>query len=347
MKLKLIYFSEFVTSLSFYGKEKMDFFVFLFMSIIDSNQINKKDNITTILNDLYIPSEMHYLFTNVYYYLLDNNLVIGEEKDLFELRKEEIQLTFLGKTYFKENSVPEYLHTLEREVYFDPLNNKLLSKNEYENFDDIIVIDKIFTDEEIRVLINDQKYSLFSDIEENIFIEPQIKSINPLLIEIDLIKNDGGYYLQKVADKNNLLNQINNNLIKLNVEQNLEMKDSDCKPFTNNIFFDFVIGNVETLNIKSDFYFIINEEKKFQSSDNIIYLPKNIKDFLNKSQIYVFKDGFKSFNYKEETFENDYKLPLIQVVKDRVNGLNFKKYLIENKNKIDKDNIINQIIEML
>ena len=164
---------------------------------------------------------------------------------------------------------------------------------------------------------------------------------------MDLIKKAGGYHLIDLKDKEHLIKQIVENSILLNNINFTNANDEDCLLLTNNTFYDFLVGSDEVLKLRSDFYFIINDEEKFTFDGNIIFLPNEVREIFEDKNIFGFKGDFSSIGYKEINFEKNHKLGLISNKKERSKGKAFKKYLSDNKSKFESEKIIDFVIELL
>lgn len=344
MKLKFVYFSDFLLELSMYNKEKMDFFVYLLMQIISEDKIESNLSLEEILLDLSIPREMLYLFNNTFYFLYDNNLIKAKDDTIENIKKHEISLTSLGEICFRENYLPVYSDTTNKQVIYNPLNNKLEAVNDFNNQTDIIVIDHLIEDVRLRELLNNFKMSIFPDLDEDMIIDHKVIEVNPFLVEVELVKRSSIYYF-KNKEHLPLGDYLSSNLIYLK-DKNDTFSDEDGVVLTNNVCFKFVIGDKLINSLNSDYYLIIDDSKAFKIENNNIYLPSEIKSIIDDN-IVVYSDSLNLLYYKEVELENKLFLPLVNLNKKRGLDASIKKWLEKNINKFEDKHLVESIIKLL
>lgn len=352
MKVNIILMSDYILSSKFYQKDKMDFFAFLVINIIAEEKIDKDLSFKEILNDLYISSEMMYLFNNAYYLLLDEGLLIGKDQSFETLRKDEVRLTDFGRECLKENVVPSYLYSLENNFIYDLINKRICAENKFSNeTKNVIVIDKTLDENKISLLLNENKRKMFPSIDEGVVIKSKLLEANPLLVEATLIKKNNMYVLEGVKKDKELLELINKNFIFMNVNylEKINYKEENAQILTKNIVFDIVIGNEEILKLNSEYYLIIDDNKALNVEDNILYISKELfNDYFTKhnADFFALIDGdFVLFNYLEETLEDDYQMPLL--ISKKVRSFDFKKILKDKISMFSSKDVVNKIIEKL
>ncbi len=352
MKVNIILMSDYILSSKFYQKDKMDFFAFLVINIIAEEKIDKDLSFKEILNDLYIPSEMMYLFNNAYYLLLDEGLLIGKDQSFETLKKEEVKLTNFGKECLKENVVPSYLYSLENNFIYDFINKKICAENKFSNeTKNVIVIDKVLDENEISLLLNENKRKMFPSIDESVVIKTKLLEANPLLVEAKITKKNNKYLLEGIKKDKELLELINKNFIFMNFNnlEKINYNKEDAQILTKNLVFDILIGNEEILKLNSNYYFIIDENKAFTVEDNIVYISKELfNDYFKEHNADFFaliEGDFVLFNYLEERLEGDYQMPLL--ISKKVRSFDFKKILKDNISKFSNKDVVNKIIERL
>ena len=329
MKVKGVSFSIYKVKVNTYVFDKLDLFTFLFTQIVLDEHINKDMKVIDCLLDLDIKEDLHYLFNNVYYKLVDN-LVIKDTKkeDINELLIKDIQMDKRFINYLKQGYLPILNNETEKEFVYDYLNNKVVLANEYYTDSNVCVIELENNKESIEEIINDNKKNLF-DINDGICILNDFV-VDPYYFEIHLKEKDN-YYFVSSTNKEMIYNALCNN--SLFVKEDINKGEF----LSNNIYFKCLFSKNNLIDY-CDYLFVYDKEKEFNVMDNVIYVNYDFDgdfvDLINKEKYITGKYLLENNKYMS-TFNKEKCKEVSE----------FKLYLLKNKEKFTKN--INKVIELI
>ena len=328
MKINLVSFSDYVSEIEVYNLEKMDLFVFMLSKIIEKGS-NK--TIKEVLLDMDITEALLYLYQNNFYYLLDNGLLINnsDSEDIASIKVNDLKFSGFGKYCLSVNKVPILEKKESKRVIYNPFKEELVSDNKVNESSNLVVLENKFN---YLNLINDNKKAILGRYEDNFVLNYNKLEVNPYYFSID-VKGD-------ISEK--LKNALKDNCLKLEDDKIL---NEDKKEFlSSNFKISLFYGRNKNL-VNSDYYLIVDEDKKFSMEDNKIYIENIVNDYLNYSFVDIDKE-IKGYN-------------IGKVIIDEVEGSCFekeklkdfkgdiKKYLLRNRDKYEDERIINSVIDLL
>ncbi len=181
MKINFLSFTDYKLKINTYKKCDLDFFSFLLLKIITSENKENK-SLKSILFDFEITEPLMYLASNAFYELIDNHLIETslsfEEVKCLDIITNDLTYKCLENNYFLilEDSK-------EQSVAINPLNYKIVfNDNKYK--DDYLVYNKEISLSLLNEIINENKKSLFN-ISDDYQIEVEILEANPLFTELN------------------------------------------------------------------------------------------------------------------------------------------------------------------
>ena len=330
MKIQGVSFSKYKVKVGTYVSEKLDFFAFLFVQILLSESIDKNKKVYDCLLDLDIKEDLLYLFDNIYYKFIDNNMLVSiVSENLKDLTIKDIKLDLGFVENLKKGYYPRFDSFKEKEFIYDYLNEKLTIKEIECKESNVCVVEIDNSKEKIQELINTNKKPLLGISEGIVVLKDLI--VDPYYFEIELDKKDD-YYFTNIEKKDLIYNSLVNNSFIVNEEKIL---DGDF--LSNNIYFECLFSKYDLKDI-CKYLFVYDKEKEFVVENNIIYVGYDIDyDFVCLDS----KQGYYTGKYLLEN-----KQYISTYVKEKCNQVSeFKLYLIKNKEKFNVN--ISHIIELI
>jgi len=329
MKIKFVSFSDFSSELEVYNLEKMDLFVFLLVRII---QKGSDKTIKEVLLDMDITNALLYLYQNNFYYLLDNGLIVtnSDSEDISKVIVDEVKFTEFGNYCLGVNKIPTLEKKEEKRIIYNPLNKELVSENKINESNNVVVYPNEFNYLE---LINENKKAILSRYEDNFALNYSKLEANPYYFEISVDSNE----ISK-----NLKSYLLNNRVELSDNKNLS---EDKKEFLSSNFKAKIFYGKEDNLINSDYYLIVDEARKYEISENKIYVDEIIKDFSSYSFVEIGKE-VKGYNVSKFLIDG-VECSCFESFKLKDYKSEIKKYLLKNREKYKDVRIINEIIDLL
>ena len=328
MKINFVSFSDYVSEIEVYNLEKMDLFVFLLSKIIEKGS---DKTIKEVLLDMDITNALLYLYQNNFYYLLDNGLLINnsDSEDISVIKVNELKFSEFGKYCLSVNKVPRLEKKENKRVIYNPFKEELVSDNKVNETSNLVVFENKF---DYLNLINDNRKAILGRYEDNFVLNYDKLEANPYYFAIDVKDN--------ISEK--IKSALKDNCFKLNDNKLL---DEDKKEFlSSNFKINLFYGKERNL-VNSNYYLIVDENKKFTIEDNKIYIENIVNDYLSYSFVEISKE-IRGYNVGK-------------VMIDEVEGSCFereklkdfkgdiKKYLLRNRDKYKDERIINSVIDLL
>lgn len=328
MKINCASFSKYKLSLNCYSFKKLDFFSFLFTRILLDDSLDKSLKIIDCLNDLDIKEDLHYIFNNVYYNLVDNFIIKDNNyDDINDLKISDIEIDSRFTSYLKEGFLPVFNEEITKEFVYDHLLNKVVLMDKEISSDNICVVEVDNSITNIEKIVNDNKESLF-DLSDGICIVKDV-IVDPYYFDLNLDDED------KMVLHKSFKNKVYDSLLKNCLFVNDDILKGNF--LSNNVYYKCLFAK-EELKEYCDYLFVFNKEKEFDVMDNIIYVDYNFEfDYVDL----VNKLGYKCGKC---LLENDEYISTFKSSKaDKTSE--FKLYLLKNKNKFSKN--IDKIIELI
>lgn len=330
MKIQGVSFSKYKVKVGTYVSEKLDFFAFLFVQILLSETIDKNKKIYDCLLELDIKEDLLYLFDNVYYKFIDNNMLVNiKSENLKDLTINDITLDVGFIDGLKKGYYPKFESYKDKEFIYDYLKNKITIKDDKCDDSNICVLEIDNTKAKLQELINTHKKPLLSISEGIVVLKDFI--VDPYYFEIELSKKDD-YYFTNIEKKELVYDSLVNNSLFVNDERILE---GDF--LSNNIVFECLFSNC---NLKDNckYLFVYDKDKEFVVEDNVIYVGYNFDyDMVCLDS----KQGYHTGKYllENQKYISTFKREKCSQVSE------FKLYLIKNKDKFNVN--ISHIIELI
>jgi len=328
MKINFVCFSDFNSEIEVYDLVKMDLFVYLLVEVINKGS-NK--TIKEVLLDLDINESLLYLYQNNFYYLLDNKLIVNysESEDIGEIKVNQVKLSEFGRLCYEKRSVISLSETKFKNVKYDLLNDKLVSENRVIDDSNVVIIDENI---DYLDLINKHKKEILSRYDNNFVLNYKNKEANPF------------YYSENVSsdDINKYKKYLKENGIKL---KDNKILDENKKEFmSSNFRIKLFYGKEDNL-VNSEYYLIVDENKKFEVVENKIYIEDIIKEFKEYSFVSIDNkiNGYKVGQVKID--DEVYSAFEKENLKDYTGDI--KKYLSRNKDKFSDLKLIDKVIDLL
>lgn len=312
MKIKGVSFSKYKAKINTYIFEKLSLFEFLFIQILLDSNIDRKKKIKDCLLDLDMKEDLHYLFNNVYYKLIDN-LIIGDNQseDITNLKIEDIIIDERFIKYLNEGYFPILNGSIEKEFIYDYLKNKVVLEKDIFTDSDVCLFRVNNDRNSIEQIINDNKKGLL-DIDNGVCILEEL-IIDPYYFNIDLNKEKNEYILDCVKENSLYLND-------------LEIKGEFL---ANNVYYSCLYSNRD-MSDYCDILFEYNKEREFEVDDKIIYVGYEFED-----NDYIDLKNKEAYRCGKCMLDN---YALSTYLKHKIDISEFKLYLIKNKNRF-KTNI--------
>ncbi len=328
MRVNFVSFSDYKGDMEVYKLEKMDLFAFLLTKIIENGE---EKIIRDILQDVDITDALMYLYQNNFYYLLDNKLIVNysDSEDISRIRANEVKFSDFGKYCLKEHKIPLLEKVESKRVIYNPFKKEFSSDNKIVSSSNVVVYN-----EEIDYLklVNDNKKGIMNRYEDNF-------ALNFINVEAD------PYYFEMSIDSEkidiNFKKILKDNLLKLDDDKKL---DEDKEFLSSNFRINLFYGKDRNL-VFSDYYLIVDDEKKFQVNGNKIYIDSIVEEFLDYSFVEV---GKETLGYNVcKIFIDEQEGSCFKKVKLKDYKGDIKKYLLRNRDKYKNDKVINAVIDLL
>ena len=312
MEVKGVSFSKYKAKINTYIFEKLSLFEFLFIQVILDTNLYKEKKIKDCLIELDIKEDLHYLFNNVYYKLIDNLIIEDtQSEDINELTIKDIKIDSRFVEYLNAGYFPILNENIEKEFVYDYLKNKVVLEKEIYTDSNVCLFKVDNSRENIEKIINNHKKSLL-DIDNGLCILKDVV-IDPYYFKVDVVEKSSEYMLSSLKE---------NSLY-------LDSKEINGEFLSNNIYYTCLYGD-EKMRDYSDVLFVYNKEKEFEVENNCIYVGYEFKG-----------NNYIDLANKEAYTCGQYKLAteiISTYTKTKVDVSDFKLYLIKNKNKF-KSNI--------
>ena len=328
MKINLVSFSDYVSEIEVYNLEKMDLFVFLLSKIIEKGS---DKTIKEVLLDMDITEALLYLYQNNFYYLLDNGLLINNSnsEDISSIRVNDLKFSEFGKYCLGVNKVPRLEKKENKRVIYNPFKEELVSDNKINESSNLVVIETKFS---YLNLINDYKKAILGRYEDDFVLNYNKLEANPYYFTFDVKDN--------IDEK--IKNALKDNCLKLEDDK---MLDEDKKEFlSSNFKISLFYGKDRNL-VNSDYYLIVDEDKKFSIEDNKVYVENIVNDYLNYSFVEINKE-IRGYNVGKVMID-EVEGSCFQSEKLKDFKGDIKKYLLRNRAKYGDERIINSVIDLL
>lgn len=328
MKINLVSFSDFDSVLDIYDKEKMDLFSFMLVKIIEKGG---SKSIKEVLYDLNINDNLMYLYQNNFYFLLDNQLIVNDNKsdDISFIKVNEVKLSEFGKYCLANNYIPRYRESRELRVIYNVLDGKLVSDNKVNESSNVVVVDDKV---DFLKLINDNKKGLINEYNDTFVLNYKSKEANPYFYEMNVSVSELDEKLKRYLKDNKVLLGDN------------KVIDEDKSEFLSSNFKCKLVYCDKNNMVNSDYYLICLEEKKFEVEGNKIYID-SISEFSDYSFVSL---GSEVMGYKVSRIKvDDTYCSAFSKNKLKDNMGDIKKYLVKNKDKFKDVRVINEVIDLL
>lgn len=328
MRVSFVSFSDYSGDMEVYKLEKIDLFAFLLTKIIEKGEDRV---IKDILHDMDITDALMYLYQNNFYYLLDNKLIINysDSEDISKIRASEVKFSDFGKYCLKDYKIPLLEKIEDRRVIYNPLKKEFSSNNKV-----IFSSNVVIYNEEIDFLklINDNKKGIMNRYDDNFALNLINVEVDPYYFEMDVDINAINVDLQRV---------LKDNLCKLDDDKKLD----DNKEFlSSNFKINLFYGKDRNL-VNSDYYLIVDEEKKFHVDNNKIYIENIVNEFLEYSFVEVSRETM-GYNVGKIFIDGE-EGSCVKKIKLKDYNSDIKKYLLKNRDKYKNDKVINAVIDLL
>lgn len=158
MRVNVVSFTNYKMNVDIYSKSDMDFFSYLLLDVI----VKKHEHILLddIRVDMDIPDKIAYLYENAFYELLDNNLVVGNDKYV-ECYVDQLSLTKLGEECYKNKVLYVYDSSEYKEVNISPFDESICALDDTIRDSNLIVLNKVNNVEKVESIINDNVKKIF------------------------------------------------------------------------------------------------------------------------------------------------------------------------------------------
>lgn len=327
MKINFVSFSDYTSEIELYNLEKMDIFVFLLVKIIEkgSNRTLKE-----VLLDLDITSALLYLYQNNFYYLLDNGLIINNSnsEDISEIVVDDLKFSDFGNYCLSINKIPRLEKSESKRIIYNPVSEELVSDNKLNDSSNVVIFKN---NRNYLSLINDYKKQIFNRYEDNFVLNYKIMEANPYYFSVESLKID-----ETIKDS------LKDNCIRLNDDKKL---DEQNKIFMSSNFKISLFYGEETNMVNSDYYLIVDEEKKFTISENKIFIENIVRDYLDYSFVEISRE-VRGYNVGKIMID-DVEGSCFESFKLKDCKSDIKKYLLKNRDKYKDIRIVNKIIDLL
>ena len=329
MKINFVSFSDYSSNIDVYNLEKMDLFAFLLVKIIEKGS---EKTIKEVLLDMDITNALLYLYQNNFYYLLDNGLIVNnsDSEDIGEIKVNDLKFSEFGKYCLGINKIPRLEKSEKKRVIYNSLKKELVSENKINNSSNVVVYP---LSKDYLELINENKKAIFSRYEDNFALNYSFKEANPYYFEVNVDSSN--------VDKN-VKEYIKQNSVKLSDNKNLNEKNMEF--LSSNFKMKLFYGKEDNL-VNSDYCLIVDENKKFTSSDNKVYIESIVTDYLDYSFVEIDRE-VKGYNVSKIIID-DVEGSCFESNKIKDYKGDIKKYLLKNRDKYKNDKIINDIIDLL
>lgn len=328
MKVNFVSFSDYSSKIELYNLDKMDLFVFLLIKIIKKGS---KKTVGEVLLDLDVTKALLYLYQNNFYDLLDNGLIINNSnsEDINEIVVDDLKFSEFGELCLSASKIPVLEKKEEKRVIYNPLKKQLVSENRANNSSNVVVWNNEY---KFLELINKYKKELTNRYDDIV--------LNYSDLEAD------PYYFEMTIDSNNLSENISgflkNNALRL--DDNKEINEDKKEFLSSNFKVTLFYGKEKNL-VNSDYYLLVNEEKKYTMQDNKIYIDDIVKEFNDYSFVEVGRET-KGYNVGKVNIDG-VEGSCFESFKLKDYKGDIKKYLLKNRDKYEDVRKINEIIDLL
>jgi len=328
MKINFVSFSDFDSEIEVYDLKKMDLFVYLLVEIIKKGS---DKTIKEVLLDLDITDSLLYLYQNNFYYLLDNKLIINnsDREDISEVRVNEVKLSEFGKLCLDKKSVIELKETRNKNIKYDLFNDKLVSENNLNNDSNVVVVNE---DINYLSLINKYKKEILSRYDDNFVLNYKNKEANPYYFSVSVNSGDLSKYKKYL--------KLNGIKLGDNKELNEDKKEFMSSNFKVRLFYGKEINLVN-----SDYYFIVDDSKKFNVINNKIYVGEIVSELSGYSFVSI-DSKMNGYKVGQVKVDNEVYSVFERVLLKDYTG-DIKKYLSRNKDKFNDLKLIDKVIDLL
>lgn len=328
MKINFVSFSDYVSEIEVYNLEKMDLFVFLLSKIIEKGS---DKTIKEVLLDMDITNALLYLYQNNFYYLLDNGLIINysDSEDIALIKVSDLKFSEFGKYCLSVNKVPRLEKKENKKVIYDPFKEELVSDNKVNESSNLVVFEN---KSNYLNLINDNKKEILGRYEDNFVLNYNKLEANPYYFTLDIKDN--------ISEKIKM--SLKDNCLKLDDDKTL---DEDKKEFLSSNFKINLFYGKERNIVSSDYYLIVDEDKKFTVEDNKIYIENIVNDYLDYSFVEINRE-IRGYNVGKIMID-EVEGSCFQREKIKDFKGDIKKYLLRNRDKYKDERIINSVIDLL